>query len=92
METNTQNKDEAIHTGLNPQTAAAAAATSQRTRLGVNIVDGGIQTHPSLSQVAQHVVILLLTTTEAAAQRAPLGYQHANACGHYLPTWSLNQR
>ena len=92
METLTKNRKVAIHTGLSPQTTVVAAATSQWTRLGVNIVDGGIQTHPSQSQVAQHVVILLLTTTEAAAQRAPPGYQHANACGHYHPTLSPNQR
>ena len=92
METLTKNRKEATHTGLSPQTTVVAAATSQWTRLGVNIVDGGIQTHPSQSQVAQHAVTHLHITTEAAAQRAPLGNQHANACGQYHPTLSPNQR
>ena len=68
MEANTKEKEMATNKDLSPQTAAAAAATTLWTSLGVTTVDGGIPTHPFQSQVAFSVVKHLRITMVVAAR------------------------
>ena len=75
-----------------PANNSGSSSNKPMDKVGCEYCGCGTQTHPSQSQVAQHAVTHLHITTEAAAQRAPPGNQHANVCGHYHPTLSPNQR